>query len=131
MSPPYIILVANNDQRIGKFDVSCLQLFRKVHREGFVETPGRARRSRKSIISNGAAHDTEASDSSPETRRKTGVTSKAHKEQMSDGDAKTNGQISKSAKSRKGTKDHRIDSNPHFEFGGSLGVSAMMVFFPL
>lgn len=96
-----------------------------------METPGRARRSRKSTISDGAAHDPEASDSSPETRRKTGATSKAHKDQMSNGDARIDGQMSKSAKSRKGTKDHRIDSNPHLEFGGSLGVSAMMVFFPL
>lgn len=96
-----------------------------------METPGRARRSRKSIIPDGAAHDTEASESSPETRRKTGATSKAHTDNMSNGNAKLNGRAYKSAESRKGTKDRRIDSNPHFEFGGSLGVSAMMVFFPM
>ncbi|KAK5201536.1 C-24(28) sterol reductase [Cryomyces antarcticus] len=46
----------------------------------------------------------------------------------------TNGSAKKSAKIIDGWKvggDSKIDADPHFEFGGSWGVSAMMIGFPL
>lgn len=105
--------------------------FRKVHREGFVDTPGRARRPRKSTVPDESKTGTDTSDASPETLMGKRVASTANRNHKANGSANLYGRANGSARSLKARKDPRIDDSGHFEFGGSLGVSAMMVFFPL
>jgi len=50
---------------------------------------------------------------------------------QTNGSAALNGGANESVEAPEETKDHRIDHDPQFEFGGSWGVSAMMLGFPL
>lgn len=93
-----------------------------------METPGRARRPRKSILPNERQGD---SDASPENLKNGKATRSSSKGRASTENTMTNGTANGPAKRRKEGKDPRIDYKPHFEFGGSWGVSAMMIFFPL
>jgi delta24(24(1))-sterol reductase len=86
------------------------------------------------------------------TRRRTAINTNGHAETNGNSQAKTNGHATPEpnvslseqeaekkvdAAQRKVIegwevgKDPKIDYSGHFEFGGSLGVSAMMIFFPL
>ena len=53
------------------------------------------------------------------------------KPNKANGSAKSNAGVNGHAAPRPRDKDHRIDYSGHFEFGGSWGVSAMMIGFPL
>lgn len=113
------------------YAIPCSLCSRKVHREGFVETPGRARRSRKSTIPDESKNGTDTSDTSPETLKRKRVAPTPDKTKKANASATPNGRANGSARSSKATIDPKIDDQGHFEFGGSLGVSAMMIFFPL
>ena len=96
-----------------------------------METPGRARRSQQPIANREIKNKSSSSDISPELCREKSVgpfpsrRKGAHRSSLQHGH--TNG-ISKPSSA---SKDHRVDDSGHFEFGGSLGVSVMMIAFPL
>ena len=93
-----------------------------------METPGRTRRPRKSIAPNEAR---DSSDTSPEKRKeKTVARARGTAKRANDG-AALNGSANGAAKKTQGERDPRIDYDPDFAFGGSMGVSAMMIGFPL
>lgn len=96
-----------------------------------METPGRARRPRKSTIPNESIDGTDTSDTSPETLNGKSVAPTPNRKHKSNGSVTLNGRANGSASSSKATKNPRIDDSGHFEFGGSLGVSALMIIFPL
>ena len=101
-------------------------MYRKPVREGFVETP-RPRRPRKSVAPSDSKHD---SDASPESQgRKPAQQSRAIKEP--NGSVALNGRANGKVHAAKEMKDPRVDDSGHLEFGGSWGVSAMMIGFPL
>ena len=87
-----------------------------------VETPMRRSHPRKSMET-GSPEDskTENSDASPNTAAKKSV--------EANGTAKSTRKAV--GRPRKRSKDPKIDYNGELEFGGSWGVSAMMLFFPL
>lgn len=96
-----------------------------------METPGRARRPRKSIIPDESNNATDTSDTSPDNiKRKIVAQTSAHSKQAN-GSAISNGKAKGSSKQIKRATNPRVDDSGHFEFGGSLGVSAMMIIFPL
>ena len=126
---------------------------RKTEHPGFVETPApRRSRSRKSGVGVLRGGDLDAQDSStgledevtvlaPSTlkrRRKstpaaTGTIKKLHDGHIN-GSAKANGHIAPQSRLVDGWApgmDPKIDYSGHFEFGGSWGVSAIMIGFPL
>ena len=126
---------------------------RKTEHPGFVETPApRKFRSRKSGVAALRKDDSDAQDSStgledevtglaPSTlKRRTKATrlAKGEIEQQPNGHmngaAITNGHIKVKSNLVDGWEeglDPKIDYSGHFEFGGSLGVSAVMIGFPL
>lgn len=109
-----------------------------MDRPGYIETPGR-RSSRKSMA---PESEPEVSDSpAPATRRRTSGKVKTEEEETSK--SATNGKAA-TPKSKSKAKsesrmvdgweeglDPKIDYSGHYEFGGSLGVLAMMIGFPL
>jgi delta24(24(1))-sterol reductase len=124
-----------------------LTVCRKTEHAGFVETPRVRRPRRKSLFP-----DSEADDSSSATennsskgaslralKRNVGVVEKA----MANGSASNGSATNESAESKlcaeqkvivdgwQVGKDPKVDYIGHFDFGGSLGVSAMMIGFPL
>ena len=120
----------------------------KPYNPGFVETPGRKRGPRKSVI---PSNPFDSDDSTPppsigladsvEKARKESATlngalsngngdASSHVNGYANGHA--NGHASGHAKpTRVEVTDPTVDSTGQFEFGGSLGVSAMMIGFPL
>lgn len=118
---------------------------RKPIPNGFVETPGARRRTaRKSAgVSSGEPSPSPTEDLSASAELKAPITSNgsngstakaangqhAHPQQPGHG---SNGQgQGKIIDGWLVGSDPRIDHNPHFDFGGTLGVSAMMIGFPL
>ncbi|KAJ5216917.1 C-24(28) sterol reductase [Penicillium chermesinum] len=130
-----------------------------MDRPGFVETPGR-RVSRKSSAFEGSENETETSDSPVATRSKSTTRRRASEkvkteEEETPAKPATNGKATSGkatngkaatpkSKSKAGQKsasrvvdgweeglDPRIDYSGHYEFGGSAGVTAMMIGFPL
>jgi delta24(24(1))-sterol reductase len=95
-----------------------------------VETPGRARRPRKSIVLDESKDGTDTSDGSLESVKVKSVAPNPKGNYKANGSATHNGHANGSVRSSE-KKTYRIDDSGHFEFGGSLGVSAMMIFFPL
>ena len=99
-------------------------LYRKTEHPGFVETPGRKRKSHgatqdiKEAKLNGAVGSLEPIEDNIEVRVP-GLSEKA------------NGQVEKVVDGWEERKDPKVDYSGHFEFGGSWGVSGMMVGFPL
>ena len=93
-----------------------------------METPGRARRPRKSIVPT-EARDT--SETSPEQKKRTTVARTRGTIGKKGGDALSNGSLNGTTKKTGEDRDPRVDYDPDFAFGGSLGVSAMMIGFPL
>ncbi len=95
----------------------------------FVETPGTKRRPRKSMA------DTERS-SSPNDPEEHVPGRNPVAEARQSVRRTANGHINGKPKGRvidgwsEGT-DPKVDQNPHFDFGGSFGVTAMMIGFPL
>lgn len=123
-----------------------------MDRPGFIETPGR-RVSRKSSAFDGS-DENEASDSPAPARSKSTTrrrVSEKVKTEEDDTEVKaTNGKASNGkvtspkSKSKSGKKagsrlvdgweeglDPKIDYSGHYEFGGSAGVTAMMIGFPM
>ena len=113
---------------------------RKTSHLGYVETPGRRRgRPRKSGVedlkieteaqdsSTGAEDDTIEVEQIPTTTK----SSRRRKSVRIANDEHTNGFISKKGNKHGRTSDPKVDTSGHFEFGGSLGVSAIMIGFPL
>ena len=96
-----------------------------------METPGRARRPRKSIIP--SERGTEASDETggPEVVKKRSAKGYASNRGQANGSAVPNGHAEERVKVLEEEEDPRIDYTGHLEFGGSWGVSAMMIGFPL
>ena len=99
--------------------------FRKTEHPGYVETPTRRSKARKSIARDGG------SETSPDNTTKKNATKAIGKRGDANGGAKVNGSANGKAKAPKKGKDSRIDYTGHFEFGGSWGVTAMMIVFPL
>ncbi|KAL6720115.1 C-24(28) sterol reductase [Lecanora helva] len=104
---------------------------KKPVREGFVETPGRTRRSRKSTAASENKSAADSSDTTPESIKRKGDKGNHGSQGKTNGSAKTNGQVNGSIRNSKGPEDPRVDYSGHFEFGGAWGVSAMMIGFPL
>ncbi|EON66310.1 hypothetical protein W97_05703 [Coniosporium apollinis CBS 100218] len=114
---------------------------RKPFNPGFVETPGRKRRTRKSALPTGDDYDSESPAPEQSSIKLSNpidededTASNAHGDSTSNGFA--NGALKPSHKQKSTYKnlpldDPRVDANPHFEFGGSLGVLAMMLGFPV
>ena len=120
-------------------------ILRQTQHPGYVETPGRKRRSRKSGVAAAKDEDSDAVDSSPgladdtievestPSIRRRKDTKMANG--MSNGSA--NGHITKHIISSKLVdgweegKDPKVDYSNRFEFGGSWGVSAIIIGFPL
>lgn len=98
---------------------------RKTEHPGYVETPTRRSKARKST-----ARD-ESSDVSSDTIRKKYDTKAAGKVKNANGSANLDGSANGHTRVPKKGKDHRIDYTGHFEFGGSWGVTAMIIIFPL
>ena len=96
-----------------------------------METPGRARRVRKSVTPNENKNTTDDSDAFPATLNGKDVTHRSREHKQANGNvaskSRTNGGVQASA----GGKDPRIDYSGHLEFGGPWGVSLMMTGFPL
>ena len=111
---------------------------RQTQHPGFVETPGRKSRSRRSGIPSVKDEDSDPGDSTPGPagdtievaptpsvrRRKSG---KLANGTVVNGSADKHNKLSRS----KASKDPKIDTSGRYEFGGSLGVSAIMIGFPL
>ncbi|PSK34842.1 hypothetical protein B9Z65_1425 [Elsinoe australis] len=105
--------------------------------EGMVETPHRRRtsRSRRTLSPSPSARDPVVEIPIQDTIRVNGDSSSNYK---TNGSAKTNGALAPQ-KYKKGEiidgwrvgSDPKVDAAPHFEFGGTLGVSAMMIGFPI
>ena len=72
-----------------------------------------------------------SSDVSSDTTRKENVSRITGKRKQSKGSTKLHGSANGYPKPSKKRKDSRIDDTGHFEFGGSWGVMAMMICFPL
>ena len=107
---------------------------------GFIETPGR-RSTRHSSAFDGSENDASdsatASRSKSVTRRHTSAKVKIEEEDDTPVKLKTNGKAAApKSKSRivdgwEEGLDPKIDYSGHYEFGGSLGVLAMMIGFPM
>lgn len=111
--------------------------FRKPTNPGYVETPGTFRRSRKSMAASTFQRSQSPEDTvgfanghSPEKKRI------VLEDELADG--KANGHSNGSAKKYRGrpkkslgATDPKVDTSGFFEFGGSWGVGAMMIGFPL
>ena len=103
---------------------------RKTEHPGFVETPTRrSRATRHSTTASVTKSDNEDSDISPQrsdaTPNGTTIANKGNR---------PNGAVldkSKSSGRAPASLDPKIDYNPLFEFGGSWGVTAMMLGFPV
>lgn len=95
---------------------------RKSLPPGYVETPGTQRRSRKSEVT---SEQSQSDDDNVANGNGNGI-------------KPANGALKSSKSKAKGQivdgwlvgGDPRIDADPHFDFGGSLGVTAMMIGFP-
>ena len=92
---------------------------------GYVETPTRRSKARKSTAGDGSL------EVSPDTLQKKDLIKATGKRNHANGSAHLNGSVNGHVKSSKKGKDARIDYTGQFEFGGSWGVSAMMIGFPL
>ena len=114
---------------------------RKVDRPGFIETPGR-RVTRNSSILDGSENDVSDTPvtvrSKSATRRRTSAKIKTEEDETqmtvtSNGKASTPKPKSKSRIVDGWEKglDPKIDYSGHYEFGGSAGVLAMMIGFPM
>lgn len=123
----------------------------KTSHPGYVETPGAYKRSRKSGIpsiledSDAPSSGVDSDTVGPRSTRK--PSSRAKKAEQTNGHAGPNGHANgtltncsekKAAEKQKKVidgwevgKDPKIDYSGHFEFGGSIGVSCVMVVFPL
>ncbi|KAK5798329.1 hypothetical protein VI817_004620 [Penicillium citrinum] len=119
-----------------------------MDRPGYIETPGR-RVSRKSSAFDGSENDVSdtpapRSRSKSTTRRRTSAKVKTEEEEDKPVKVATNGKVSTPKKSSAKTKtksrivdgweeglDPKIDYSGHYEFGGSPGVLAMMIGFPM
>jgi delta24(24(1))-sterol reductase len=121
-------------------------ILRQTQHPGYVETPGRKRRSRKSGVATAKDEDSDAVDSSPgladdtiEVESTPSVRKKKDIKVVNGSlNGSANGHVVKPSKSPGGVvdgweagKDPKVDYSGHFEFGGSWGVSAMMIGFPL
>lgn len=84
--------------------------------EGFIETPGRQRKTRKSAAVDGVLHEESVTEVIGQA---TPLQNGAIKESLEEPHFKTS------------SKDAKYDTSGEFEFGGSAGVSAMMIGFPL
>ncbi|KAL9110927.1 MAG: hypothetical protein Q9227_004542 [Pyrenula ochraceoflavens] len=113
---------------------------RKTSHPGYVETPGRKRgRPRKSGVaelrddseardsSTGIEDDTIEVEQSPAATRSTRKRKSVH---VADGEL-ANDYATLKGPTRLSEPDSKIDGTGHFEFGGTWGVSAIMVGFPL
>ncbi|KAK4694982.1 Delta24(24(1))-sterol reductase, partial [Lecanoromycetidae sp. Uapishka_2] len=106
---------------------------RKTEHPDYVETPGtagRRRGPRKSIVPSGQQKQDYFDASINDNKRKV-RTSHSDDRKQTTGRAAINGTANGHAKAPKKGKDPRIDDSGFFEFGGDLGVSAMMIIFPL
>lgn len=113
-----------------------------MDRPGFIETPGR-RVTRNSSVFDGSENEVSdspaAARSKSATRRRTSAKVKTEEEEEEDIPVKetTNGKVTTSkSKSRlvdgwEEGLDPKIDYSGHYEFGGSAGVLAMMIGFPI
>ena len=98
--------------------------------DGFVETPGTKRRTRKSMADTdrSASPVSDPSDEPAKPRRSTSRKRTA---------AAANGKLNGAPKGKNAVDgwyegaDPKVDQNPHFDFGASWGVSAMMLGFPV
>lgn len=121
-------------------------VLRQAQHPGYVETPGRKRRSRKSGIATAKDEDSDAVDSSPGLADDTLEVQSTPPERRGKDIKVANGNLNGSVNGDVAKhpmppgrvvdgwavgKDPKIDYSNHFEFGGSWGVSAMMVGFPL
>lgn len=126
---------------------------RKTEHPGFVETPApRKSRSRKSGVAGLRSDESDAQDSSTGLEDEVADTApvalkrRRKSTRVANGDAEPqlNGHVNGYAEANSHARvkrilvdgwetgmDPKVDYSGHFEFGGSLGVSAMMVGFPL
>lgn len=98
---------------------------KKTEHPGYVETPTRRSKARKST-----ARDA-SSEASPDNARRNDDGKTPGKKNQANGSAHLNGSANGHATSPVKGKDPRIDYTGHYEFGGSWGVTAMMIGFPL
>ena len=104
---------------------------RKTEHPGYVETPHRTRRSlRHSTTPDSRTEDSDIAKSTRSRRKTQNGTLEL--------DGQPNGTVSRRKKPLKKVidgweegSDPRVDQSPKYEFGGTLGVSAMMIGFPL
>lgn len=113
---------------------------RKPSNPGYVETPGRRGRGRpRKSIAPELKDDSDIGDSSTKPtgdtievdQTPTPPKSRRRKSTRFTDEEYTNGSIEKKPRLKKTQEDAKHDSSGHFEFGGSWGVSAMMIGFPL
>ncbi|KAL9126888.1 MAG: hypothetical protein Q9217_004146 [Psora testacea] len=93
---------------------------KKTDHPGFVETP--TRRGRKAATG-------DSIDTSPNTSQTVQAPKSASKKATANGTATSSKSRGRPAKG--GKEDYKVDATEHFEFGGSAGVTIMMVVFPL
>lgn len=115
---------------------------RQTSHPGYVETPGRRGRGRpRKSVAGGVGDDSEGHDYSTTGAAgdtievdQTPVPSKSSRSRKSARFANgglANGSVEKNSVVDREQQDPRIDTSGHFEFGGSWGVSAIMIGFPL
>ena len=121
---------------------------RKTQHPGYVETPGRRGRPRKSGTPDQSIEDVDTQDSSRSQdesgTRKANGRGVLRKRNTKDTETLQNHSTYVNGSAEKPTtdptrlidgwepgKDPKVDYSGHFEFGGSIGVSALMVGFPL
>jgi delta24(24(1))-sterol reductase len=121
-------------------------ILRQTQHPGYVETPGRKRRSRKSGVVTAKDEDSDAVDSSPgladDTIEIESTPSVRRRKDVKAANGKLNGSANDNVVKHarpldqvvdgwEPGRDPKVDYSDHFEFGGSWGVSAMMICFPL
>ncbi len=110
-----------------KCGLTCSLLHRKTQRPGFVETPHRRTRQRQSTTPD-PKEDT-VDEAPPDDQTVEVQVPVTHQDTNGVANGVANGTANGSM-GGKATKDPRVDYSGHFEFGGSWGVSAIMIGFP-
>jgi len=106
---------------------------RKTEHPNYVETPGtagRRRGPRKSIIPSGEKAQ-DSSNASPEGLRRKPSAPRSGDSKQTNGSAIPNGTANGSAKRSRNETDPRVDYSGELEFGGDIGVTLMMILFPM
>lgn len=98
---------------------------------GFVETPSRTRRTHQSLAPKTQDVNSSILDASPQNVDKGNEPPATSKQRKTNGTAESTRGSKHRAKSLGTVQDPKVDNIGHFEFGGSWGVGAMMIGFPL